>query len=195
MSSSSKEDLFDTALLLTLREELQDMKAQTDQRLTGLEQTVKTLASDIKKLVVLRTVESKEGKPAKERQPQFGNVQKISDKEASDGEGISSQWNYIIARKGGYNNLLHVTVHELLELGENSVNFLLFLVQKREYEVRQQLEQLQAEYQRLQGNQLQEHFRELWKSHYMLLKNKQTRTWKEEVFLAAFDAFIAWLQT
>jgi hypothetical protein len=195
MSSSSKEDLFDTALLLTVREELQEMKAQTDQRLTGLEKMVNTLAGDIKKLVVLRTVEHKEEKPAENRQPQSDDLQKNSDNEAPESEGISSQWNYIIARKGGYNNLLHVTVHELLELGEDSVNFLLFLVQKRQYEVQQQLEQLQAEYQRLQGNQLQEHFRELWKSHYMLLKNKQTRTWKEEVFLAAFDAFIAWLQT
>lgn len=193
MSTSSGEDLFDTALLLTMREELQAMKTQTEQRLAGLEETVQTLAADIKKLVVLRTVESTERKPAQKRQPQAGEGQKAPD--ADDSEGISSQWNYIIAKKGGYNNLLYATVHELLELGEDSVNFLHFLVQKREYEVRQQLEQLQAEYQRLQGNQLQEHFRELWKSHYMLLKNKQTRTWKEEVFLAAFDAFISWLQT
>ena len=110
-------------------------------------------------------------------------------------EEMGSNWNYIIARKGGYNNLLHITIQELLELGEDGADFLRYLTQERTVEIQHRLQQLQAEYQRLQGNQLQEHFQELWKSHYILLKNKQSRTWKEEIFLAAFDAFIAWVQT
>lgn len=199
MSMSSGEDLFDTALLLTMREDLQEMKTRTDQRLAELEETMKSLANDVKKLVVLRTVDSGDEEPKRRSAPSASKPPKEGTKEGTeesiDIEDISSNWNYIIAKKGGYNDLLHSSVHELLDMGEDAVSFLTFLIQKREYEVRQQLHQLQAEYQRLQGNQLQEHFRELWKSHYMLLKHKKLRTWKEEVFLAAFDAFITWLQT
>lgn len=206
MNTLLEGDQFNTALLLTLRDELQEIKAQTeeikaqtthyDHRLTELESTVKELAKDIKKLVILRTIEVKNEKPdgdVKKQTPDIDKSDSKSDKK-SDTEEISSHWNYVVAKRGGYNNILHVTIQELFKLGEDSVPFLTFLTQKREHEIRQQLEQLQAEYKKLQGSQLQEHFGELWKSHYSLLKKKRSRTWKEEIFLDAFDAFIDWLQ-
>lgn len=200
MSTFQGEDQFDTALLLTMREELQDLKKQTDERLGRLEDAVAALAEDVKKLVVLRSAKTRL------RDDDAGTDSGVMPQEPSsdvvppaeslvDPEDVGGNWNYLIAKKGGYNNLLHIKVHELLELGENGIPFLAFLSQKRTTEIRHRLQQLQAEYQKLQGNQLQEHFRELWKSHYLLLKNKQARTWKEEIFLAAFDAFIAWIQT
>jgi hypothetical protein len=200
MSTFQGEDQFDTALLLTMREELHHLKTQTDERLGGLEDAIATLAEEVKKLVVLRSAETRlrgSGDGAgDEFPPQETSEDVISPAEMiGDLEDVGGNWNYLIAQKGGYNNLLHIKVHELLELGENGTAFLTFLSQKRTTEVQNRLQQLQAEYQKLQGTQLQEHFRELWKSHYLLLKNKQARTWKEEIFLAAFDAFIAWIQT
>jgi hypothetical protein len=213
MSTLPADDQFDTALLLTLRDELQNIKSQTEDikaqteevksqtahyehRLAELEDTVKELAKDIKKLVILRTVEAKDKKPDGEVKKQAPDVDKSDDKDNKkiDKEEMSSHWNYIVAQKGGYNSILRVTIRELFKLGEDSIQFLAFLAQKREAEIRQQLEQLQAEYKKLQGSQLQEHFGELWKSHYSLLKKKRARTWKEEIFLDAFDAFILWLQ-
>jgi hypothetical protein len=206
MNTLPEGDQFDTALLLTLRDELQNIKAQTeevkaqtanyDHRLAELEGTIKELAKDIKKLIILRTVEAKDERPDEEVKEQAPDIDKSDNKDdkKSDAEEISSHWNYVVAKKGGYNNILHVTIQELFKLGEDSVQFLTFLAQKREDEIRQQLEQLQAEYKKLQGSQLQEHFGELWKSHYSLLKKKRSRTWKEEIFLDAFDTFIDWLQ-
>lgn len=196
MSMFRGEDQFDTALLLTMREDLQDLKTQTDQRFAELETIIKSLADDVKKLVVLRPADSVRGPESDTRVPakSFAEVE-IETDGVADVEDISSNWNYIIVKKGGYNNLLHITVQELLELDEDGVNFLGYLAQRRTIEIQHRLQQLQAEYQRLQGNQLQEHFQELWRSHYILLKNKRSRTWKEEIFLAAFDAFISWIQT
>jgi hypothetical protein len=196
MNTFQENDQFDTALLLTLREELQMIKAQNTQhelRFARLEDTIEDLARDIKKLIVLQAFETTEGKPDKESKKQSPSVD-LSDDNEVDIDGLSSNWSYLVVKKGGYNNLLHTTIRELFEFGEDPIQFLTFLVQKRQYEVKQRLEQLQAEYQKLTGSQLQEHFRELWKSHYILLRKKQTRSWKEEVFLEAFDAFIAWLQ-
>ena len=190
MSTFVGEDQFDTAILLTMREELQVLKLQTDARFSGLEEALTGMADDVKKLVVLRPAT-----PGKSVDNSESDDHQIPQKSIVDIEGVSSSWNYIIAKKGGYNNLLYITVQELLELGEDGISFLVFLSQKRTLEVQQRLQQLQSEYKRLQGNQLQEHFQELWKSHYMLLKKKQSRTWKEGIFLAAFDAFIAWIQT
>ena len=199
MKTLPETDQFDTALLLTLREELQMIKAQNTQhelRFTRLEDTIEDLARDIKKLIVLQAFETKEGGESdKESKKQPSSVELSADNEVDvDGEGLSSNWSYLVVKKGGYNNLLYTTIRELFEFGEDPIQFLTFLVQKRQYEVQQRLQQLQAEYQKLTGSQLQEHFRELWKSHYILLKKKQNRSWKEEVFLEAFDAFIAWLQ-
>jgi len=196
MNMLPREDQFDIALLLTLREEFQVVKAQMMQnelRLTDLENIIKELAKDIKKMVVLRTVAPHVEHLGEEVQKQHVEID-LSTVPEGDVEGLESNWSYVVAQKGGYNNILHLTVHELFSLGEGSIQFLTFLVQKREHEVKQRLRQLQAEYQKLQGSQLQEHFRELWKSHYALLKKKQSRTWKEEVFLESFDAFIAWIQ-
>lgn len=197
MSTRHAEDQFDTALLLSMREDLQALHARTDARFSTLEQAVsvqadaiRDLSGEIKKLVVLRSASSPNA-DAGEQAPAVASP----GASMADGDDVSSHWNYIIAKKGGYNNILYTTTQELLELGEDGIAFLEFLAHKRDIEVRDRLEQLQAEYQRLQGNQLQEHFQELWKSHYLLLKSKQSRTWKEDIFLAAFDAFIAWIQT
>ena len=190
------QDQFDTALLLTLREEVQFVKTQMTEhglRLTQVEETLQELVKDIKKLVVLRTGEIQAEHPAEPAKSSPPGL----DPNATDEfelEGVDSHWNYLVASKGGYNNILHLDIQALFRLSEDPIRFLEFLVQKREHEMKQRLQQLQAEYQKLQGSQLQEHFQELWKSHYMLLKKKQTRTWKEEVFLEAFDAFITWIQ-
>jgi hypothetical protein len=84
-----------------------------------------------------------------------------------------------------------MTMQDLLNLGEDAVPFLLFLTEKRHQEVEESVAQLQEEFQKQEGNQLQEHFKNLWELHYNLLKKKMVRTWKEEVFLEAFDAFIS----
>jgi hypothetical protein len=196
MNTFQESDQFDTALLLTLREELQMIKAQNTQyelRFARLEDTIEDLARDIKKLIVLQAFKTKEGELDKESKKQSPSVD-LSDDNEVDIDGLSSNWSYLVVKKGGHNNLLHTTIRELFEFGDDPIQFLTFLVQKRQYEVQQRLEQLQAEYQKLTGSQLQEHFRELWKSNYILLRKKQKRSWKEEVFLEAFDAFIAWLQ-
>ena len=77
-------------------------------------------------------------------------------------DGAYGPWEYVIAQKGGYNHVLYTTIRDLFALSEDPVQFLAFLVQKRDAEIKEQLEQLQAEYKRLKGSQLQEHFRELW---------------------------------
>jgi len=204
MNTPPKKDQFDTALLLTLCDELQNVKAQTanyenyEQRLAEIEDTIKDLAKDIKKLVILRTVETKGDERDEDVKKQAPDKQTPDidqgDEKKIDVDEISSNWNYVVAKKGGYNNILHVTIQELFKLGESPIQFLAFLAQKRDHEIKQQMKQLQAEYKKLQGSQLQEHFGELWKSHYSLLKKKRTRTWKEEIFLDAFDTFIDWLQ-
>ncbi len=195
MGTFQGEDQFDTALLLTMREDLQALKSQTDARFSGLEEVLQGLADDVKKLVVLRPTAQET--PVDDEQsllPPPSDDHYASQEHGVDIEDAGSSWNYIIAKKGGYNNLLYITVQELLELGEDGISFLMFLSQKRALEVQRRLQQLRSEYQRLQGNQLQEHFQELWKSHYLLLKHKQSRTWEEDIFLAAFDAFISWIQ-
>jgi hypothetical protein len=183
------------SFLSWLRDEFQSIKAQNVQhelQLARLEDTIKDLAQDIKKLVTLWILEVNDedfdGSPRKQHPHVDDSMHQV------DVEGITSNWDYIVVKKGGYNNVLYTPVRELFQLEENPVEFLAFLVQKRENDIQQRLEQLQAEYQKLQGSQLQEHFRELWESHYTLLKKKRARTWKEEIFLEAFDAFLAWLQ-
>ena len=196
MSTFQGEDQFDTALLLTMREELQTLRSQTDARFSGLEEALQGLADDVKKLVVLQP--PPQDPPVDDEQsllPPPSDNHYIHQEPGVDVEDVGSSWNYIIAQKGGYNNLLYVTIQELLDLGEDGIAFLAFLSQKRALEVQHRLQQLRSEYQRLQGNQLQEHFQELWKSHYLLLKHKQSRTWEEDIFLTAFDAFIIWIQT
>jgi len=87
-----------------------------------------------------------------------------------------------------------MTMQDFLKLGENANDFLIFLRGKRDEEVKESLRHLQTEYENLGGHQLQQHFTELWELHHSLLKKKVIRTWKEEVFLEAFDAFLIGLQ-
>lgn len=111
-----------------------------------------------------------------------------------DLEGVNNNWNYFIAQKGGYDEVLYLTVQDLLSLGEDSVEFLTFLCERRKQEVEETVTQLQEEFAKLEGNQLQQHFKSLWELHHSLLKKKMVRTWKEEVFLEAFETFISWMQ-
>lgn len=111
-----------------------------------------------------------------------------------DTEGVSTNWNYIVAKKGGYEEILYMTVQDFLSFEKDPVEFLTFLLEKRNEEVKESLHHLQEEYGKLEGHRLHKHFTQLWKLHHALLKKKAVRTWKEEVFLEAFDAFIAWLQ-
>jgi hypothetical protein len=196
----SKEDRFSehddyVSLLILLREEFQNLKTQNGQqelRLARLEDTINVLARDLKKLVTIWMFKSPDEHVvghAKRTSPRDELVppQPLTDE-------AQGPWEYVIAQKGGYNHVLYLTIRDLFGLPEAPVQFLAFLVQKRDTEIKQQLEQLQAEYKKLKGSELQKHFKELWKSHYTLLKKKQGRTWKEEIFLEAFDALLAWLQ-
>lgn len=111
-----------------------------------------------------------------------------------DIEGVKSNWNYFVAQKGGYDEVLYMTVQDFLKFDYDPVEFLIFLLEKRNEEVKESLQHLQVEYENLEGNQLQNHFTELWELHHNLLKKKVIRTWKEEIFLEAFEAFLLWLQ-
>ena len=111
-----------------------------------------------------------------------------------DIEGVNSNWNYFVAQKGGFDEVLYLSVQDLLSLGDDSVQFLTFLCERRKQEVEDTVDQLQEEFEKLQGNQLQQHFKSLWELHHSLLKKKMVRTWKEEVFLDAFETFISWMQ-
>ncbi|MDY0093836.1 MAG: hypothetical protein RBT80_14175 [Candidatus Vecturithrix sp.] len=111
-----------------------------------------------------------------------------------DVEGVQSNWNYFVAQKGGYDEVLYMTVQDFLNFNGDPVKFLSFLLEKRTEEVKESLKHLQSEYENLEGNQLQTHFTELWELHHNLLKKKVIRTWKEEIFLEAFEAFLLWIQ-
>ncbi|GAK59761.1 hypothetical protein U27_06746 [Candidatus Vecturithrix granuli] len=111
-----------------------------------------------------------------------------------DIEGVQSNWNYFVAQKGGYDEVLYMTVQDFLNFDDEPVEFFSFLLEKRTEEVKESLQHLQTEYENLQGNQLQKHFTELWELHHNLLKKKVIRTWKEEIFLEAFEAFLLWIQ-
>lgn len=120
---------------------------------------------------------------------------KEKDKEHDiDIEGVQSNWNYFVAQKGGYDEVLYMTVQDFLNFDDRPVEFFSFLLEKRTEEVKESLQHLQTEYENLQGNQLQKHFTELWELHHNLLKKKVIRTWKEEIFLEAFEAFLLWIQ-
>lgn len=105
-------------------------------------------------------------------------------------------WNYFIAQKGGFDEILYMTVQDFLNLDrkKDTAQLLKFLLQKRNDEVKESFEHLRTEYDNLEGHQLQKHFTELWELHHNLLKKKIIRTWKEEIFLEAFDEFLTYLQ-
>ena len=117
-----------------------------------------------------------------------------TDGQFKDLDALETSWNYFIAQKGGYDEILYMTVQDFLSQGIDPISFLVFLLKKRDKEVLDSLAHLQEEYKRLAGNHLQNHFTELWQLHHGILKKKLIRTWKEEIFLEAFEAFILWLQ-
>ena len=107
-----------------------------------------------------------------------------------------TNWNYFIAQKGGFDEVLYMTVQDFLNVDRkrDASQLLAFLLQKRNKEVEESFQHLKTEYENLEGHQLQKHFTELWDLHHSLLKKKIIRTWKEEIFLEAFDQFLKWLQ-
>ncbi len=107
-----------------------------------------------------------------------------------------TNWNYFIAQKGGFDEALYMTVQDFLNVDRkrDAAQLLSFLLQKRNKEVDESFQHLKTEYENLEGHQLQKHFTELWDLHHSLLKKKIIRTWKEEIFLEAFDQFLKWLQ-
>ncbi|GAK50244.1 hypothetical protein U14_01471 [Candidatus Moduliflexus flocculans] len=107
-----------------------------------------------------------------------------------------TNWNYFIAQKGGFDEVLYMTVQDFLNVDRkrDASQLLALLLQKRNKEVEESFQHLKTEYENLEGHQLQKHFTELWDLHHSLLKKKIIRTWKEEIFLEAFDQFLKWLQ-
>ena len=125
--------------------------------------------------------------------------QEASERDLTDGKAPEvpeeENWDFFVAQKGGFDEVLYMTVQDFLGFGaKDPAKLVGFLTQKRDKEVTESFQHLCAEYENLDGNQLQSHFTQLWQLHHNLLKKKIIRTWKEEIFLEAFNQFINWLQ-
>ena len=191
----------DVSLAELLREmrELRDDNAKLQERLTRIESRITKLPEQLK---------NSSASPASEAHyetiDQFitDQIQQNLDKEADEeeledppDEEVEVNWEYFVAQKGGFDEVLYMTVQDFLGLREKEPDRLVkFLLEKRDQEVEGSFQHLRTEYENLEGNQLQDHFTKLWELHHNLLKKKIIRSWKEEIFLAAFDRFISWLQ-
>ncbi len=185
-------------VLSDLYEEFQGVKAQNsafERRLARIESAIEGLTRNIRRLIPTEPfVEEDLTTVDKFITDYIQSHSSANEEHEVDIEGVKSNWNYFVAQKGGYDEVLYMTMQDLLNLGEDSVQFLIFLAEKRHQEVVESVKQLQEEFQKQEGNQLQQHFKNLWELHHNLLKKKMVRTWKEEVFLNAFNTFISWLQ-
>ena len=189
----------DDAALVEILKALRELKAENlkvQQRLAKIETTIDRVAQD-------RSVVPP---------PSGGNTYDVMDKyiteqiqsglehesreEGAEDDESDPNWNYFIAQKGGFDEILYMTVQDFLNLDrkKDTAQLLKFLLQKRNDEVKESFEHLRTEYDNLEGHQLQKHFTELWELHHNLLKKKIIRTWKEEIFLEAFDEFLTYLQ-
>lgn len=185
--------------MVRLQNDIQRVKEHTSElesRLEDLEITLKNLIQAMKMANTnqLALKQSAEQSPEQAAQTFMSREKQEIPPAESDMEGLRSAWSYFVAQKGGYDGVLYMTVQDFLNFEAHPVDFLAFLLEKRDNEVQETLEHLQTEYQKLQGSELQQHFRELWELHHNLLKKKIMRSWKEEIFLEAFDAFLSWLQ-
>ncbi|MBD3307829.1 hypothetical protein GF339_15460 [candidate division KSB3 bacterium] len=185
---------------LDLKQELQIVKAhnvELEDRLVRIETIVEKLTRHVKTLTSPQQIES-----THETIDKYitDYIQERLDEEQHevvedlDVEGVETNWHYFVAKKGGYDEVLYMTVQDFLTFEKDPVQFLAFLLKKRDEEVSESLQHLQTEYGKLEGHQLQQHFTELWELHHNLLKKKLIRTWKEEIFLEAFEAFLSWIQ-
>ena len=198
MDKSSKRDQAleqeKDALLFELFEELKKHLVKLERRFAKMESTLEGLNQSVKKLDPSQPVETTHDTIDKFITEHIQERLSQEEEDGVDIEGVNSNWNYFVAQKGGYDEVLYMTVQDFFNLESDPERFLAFLIGKRDEEVRESLLHLQTEYGKLEGNQLQKHFTELWELHHNLLKKKVLRTWKEEIFLEAFEAFLAWVQ-
>lgn len=189
----------DDAALVEILKALRELKAENlkvQQRLAKIEATIDRLAQDRS---VVPPPSGGNTYDAIDKyiteQIQSGLEHESREDGAADDES-DPNWNYFIAQKGGFDEILYMTVQDFLNLDrkKDTAQLLKFLLQKRNDEVKESFEHLRTEYDNLEGHQLQKHFTELWELHHNLLKKKIIRTWKEEIFLEAFDEFLTYLQ-
>lgn len=184
-------------ILKTLRE-LKSDNIKLQQRLSRIETTLENVAQEEKTPENLPTGEANYDTFDKFITAQ---IQNSLEQEAREDAGpvspdAETNWNYFIAQKGGFDEVLYMTVQDFLNVDRkrDASQLLALLPQKRNKEVEESFQHLKTEYENLEGHQLQKHFTELWDLHHSLLKKKIIRTWKEEIFLEAFDQFLKWLQ-
>lgn len=185
------------SMLSELYKEFQEVKthnSKLERRLLKIESAIEGLSLNIKALIPEDSSIERDLETVDKYITEYIQAHSEEQEHDIDIEGVNSNWNYFVAQKGGFDEVLYMTMLDLLKLSENSVELLTFLFEKRKKEVDETLHQLQEEFQRLEGNKLQQHFKNLWALHHDLLKKKMVRTWKEEVFLEAFETFISWLQ-
>ncbi len=182
--------------------ELRNGNATLQNRLSRIESTMQSLLGQVRKLTPTAPPET-----VYENIDQFITEQiqhNLEEQEAHEGEtpGESSSevpeevnWEFFVAQKGGFDEMLYMTVQDFLGIHEkNSDRLVKFLIQKHAKEVEESFQHLRTEYENLEGSQLQSHFTKLWELHHKLLEKKIIRTWKEEIFLEAFNRFIRLLQ-
>lgn len=181
-------------ILKTLRE-LKGDNIKLQQRLSRMEATLEHANQETKTSGV-----SLEGEANYETFDKFitAQIQEGLDRDPAEPlpSDADTNWDYFIAQKGGFDEVLYMTVQDFfnVERKRDAARLLGFLLQKRNKEVDESFQHLKTEYENLEGHQLQKHFTELWDLHHSLLKKKIIRTWKEEIFLEAFDQFLKWLQ-
>ena len=188
-----------------LLEEIRELRrgnAELQDRLSRLESAIYSLLGQMRKMT-----------PASAPDINYDNIdqfitdqieQNLAEQEGTENESTGEEsfnipeevnWEFFVAQKGGFDEVLYMTVQDFLGFSEkNPAQLVNFLTQKRDKEVNESFQHLRTEYENLDGNQLQNHFTQLWELHHSLLKKKIIRTWKEEIFLEAFNEFISWLQ-
>ncbi len=191
----------DTHVLTELLHEIRDLRSDStklQRRLLRIESTLDSVSQDVKQLGLLPSAETNYDSIDKfiTEQIQGGLTQEEGEEPEHEEEAAEeTNWNYFVARRGGFDEVLYMTVQDFLDIEKKDpAQLLVFLLQKRDDEVEESLLHLKTEYGNLEGNQLQNHFTELWELHHNLLKKKIIRTWKEEIFLEAFDKFLQWIQ-
>ncbi len=194
-----QEKKFSAKILKEMRE-LQEESAGIQDRLSRIETTLHSLLGHVKQLIPNGSFDANYVNIDQfiTEQIEHSLTEQKSLKSAvplSPELSENRNWEFFVAKNGGFDEILYMTVQDFLALKDiNPVQFVIFLAQKRDKEVDEGFRRLRAEYRKLEGNQLQSHFTKLWEQHHSLLKKKVIRTWKEEIFLEAFNKFINWLQ-
>ncbi|PIE35718.1 hypothetical protein CSA56_03115 [candidate division KSB3 bacterium] len=191
----------DTRVLTELLHEIRDLRSDNtklQRRLLRMESTLDSLSEHVKQAGLLPSADINYDSIDTfiTEQIQSGLAQQEADRlEENEEAGDGMNWNYFISQRGGFDEVLYMTVQDFFSIEkQNPAQLLAFLLQRRDAEVEESLQHLKKEYENLERNLLQDHFTELWELHHNLLKKKIIRTWKEEIFLEAFDKFIRWIQ-